>query len=320
MAINNQKQYSWWDDRNSIIEPNPHKSQRLNNEIFATPKTLYEYLDSKLYGCEEYKKAMATAIWSSIHLRTKTNFLIIGPSGCGKTELARIFAEVYCNSTLYDATTVSPVTYKGNCTMSDCLLQVDTREEAPPPWVFIDEIDKAILKGGECASMIMNELLKLTEGGELYVGKDEKSRMLVNTSRVNFVFLGTFEALRIDQKNSMGFSVNSDFKSKDSPISRDTLSNSDLLSNEFLGRINGGILQVEPMDEVKASALLSDRRYSPINRLEDLYHINIHVSDEKRQELVNMTSKYGVRGIYSELQSKINDAIFEDCTITSISL
>ena len=133
-------------------------------------------------------------------------------------------------------------------------------------------------------------------------------------------FLGTFEALRIDQKNSMGFSVNSDFKSKDSPISRDTLSNSDMLSNEFLGRINGGILQVEAMDEAKASALLSDSRYSPINRLEDLYHINIHVSDEKRQELVNMTSKYGVRGIYSELQSKINDAIFEDCTVTSISL
>lgn len=158
MSMNNQNQYPWWDDRNSIIEPTPRKSQSLSNEIFATPKTLYEYFDSKLYGCEEYKKAMATAIWSSLHLHTKSNFLIIGPSGCGKTELARILADVYSNTTIFDATSASPVSYKGNCTISDCLLQVDTRESAPPPWFFIDEIDKAILKGGECASMIMNPL------------------------------------------------------------------------------------------------------------------------------------------------------------------
>ena len=318
--MNNQNQYPWWDDRTSLVESHAGNHNRLNADIFASPKSIYDYFNSGLYGCEAYKKALSTAIWSSLHLGTKTNFIVCGPSGCGKTELARILSEVYSNSTIFDASVVSPVSYKGNCTIADCLLRVDTRKAAPPPWIFIDEIDKAILKASETGPMVLNELLKMTEGGELYVGQDERKRVLVDTSRVNFVFLGTFDALRKSQKNSMGFTSGSGLKTKDSPLSRDTLTDSELLSNEFLGRINGGILQVEPMDEAKASAILADSRYSPIDRLESLYHIDIHVSDEKKQELVNMTSKYGVRGIYSELQSRINDAIFEDCTLTSISI
>jgi hypothetical protein len=95
---------------------------------------------------------------------------------------------------------------------------------------------------------------------------------------------------------------------------------SDLLSNEFIGRINGGILEVEPMDEEKAAMMLADVRYSPIARLAEKYQIDIHVTEEKCRELVRLTAKYGVRGIYSELQSLINEAIFEDCKVKSITI
>lgn len=314
------KTYSWWDDRrnNPMTITRDVEKEKKEENIFETPKSIYNYFDSQLFGCEEYKKAMATAVWSALKLRTKTNFLVIGPSGCGKTELARIFAKVYYNTTIFDATSATPVSYKGNVTISESLLQVDTSENAQPPWVFIDEVDKAILKDNECGPMIMNELLKMTEGGKLYVGRDERHRELVDTSKVNFVFLGTFSALKKERKNSIGFSAGTEIVSKSSPITRNSLHESGLISDEFLGRINGGILEVEPMDEIKAAKLLEDERYSPIKRLEKMYRVNIEVTEEKRHELVAMTSKYGVRGIYSELQSRINDAIFEDCTVKDI--
>lgn len=314
-------QYPWWDSRTVLDDNlfNPDKDTDAKR-ILSTPKSLYEYFDTGLYGCEAYKKALATAIWSSINLNTKTSFLVIGPSGCGKTELARIFAEIYGNTVIFDASAVSPVSYKGNCTISDCLTSINTDKHVLPPWVFIDEIDKALLKNDDLGQMIMNELLKMTEGGELYVGKDDRSRILVDTSRINFVFMGTFAGMKKDRKTPLGFS---NFRLPDcdkTVVTRDDLRDSGILSNEFLGRINGGIIEVEPMNEEKASALLSDRRYSPIKRLEELYHLNIRLTEEKKKELIGMTAKYGVRGIYSELQSRINDAIFEDCTVKSITI
>ena len=121
-------------------------------------------------------------------------------------------------------------------------------------------------------------------------------------------------------KNPIGFSGSPVPAIDKNTVTRDDLQRSGVLSNEFLGRINGGIIEVEPMDEIKADALLSDSRYSPISRLEELYHIKISLSDAKKHELIGMTAKYGVRGIYSELQSRINDAIFEDCTVKAITI
>lgn len=314
----------WWDDRStfsaSIVRDTAKEKELDVPAIFETPRSIYDYLDSRLFGCHEYKKAISTAIWSSLHLKTKTNFLVIGPSGCGKTELARILSDVYYNMVIFDATSASPVSYKGCVTMSQCLLEIDNGENALPPWIFIDEVDKALLKGEECGTMLMNELLKMTEGGKLYVGKDEKERVLVDTSRVNFVFMGTFSALKKERRPSFGFTSDTACTAPSAPVTRDMLHQTQLLSDEFLGRINGGILEVEPMNETKAAALLADERYSPITRLEEKYRIKINLSDTKRKELISMTSRYGVRGIYSELQNRINDMIFEDCTAKTLTI
>ena len=77
---------------------------------------------------------------------------------------------------------------------------------------------------------------------------------------------------------------------------------------------------MEPMDEKKAEALLADENYSPIKKLERKYRVEIELSEERRRQLVGMVSKYGVRGIYTELQTLINDAIFEDCYTEKITL
>ena len=312
----------WWDDRTKQMASimRDVEKERRETDIFSTPKSIYKYFDKRLFGCHEYKKALSTAIWSSINLKTKTNFLVIGPSGCGKTELARILSNVYYNTTIFDASTVAPVSYKGTVTMSQCLLEVDTSDHAKPAWIFIDEIDKALLKESELAPMIMNELLKMIEGGNIYAGTDEKNKKLVDTSKINFVMLGTFSELKNERRKSFGFLSEPDTQDSGSTITRDTLHNSSQLSNEFLGRINGGIIEVEPMDEKKAEALLADENYSPIKKLERKYRVEIELSEERRRQLVGMVSKYGVRGIYTELQTLINDAIFEDCYTEKITL
>lgn len=312
----------WWDDRTKQMASimRDVEKERREADIFSTPKSIYKYFDKRLFGCHEYKKALSTAIWSSINLKTKTNFLVIGPSGCGKTELARILSNVYYNTTIFDASTVAPVSYKGTVTMSQCLLEVDTSDHAKPAWIFIDEIDKALLKESELAPMIMNELLKMIEDGNIYAGTDEKNKKLVDTSKINFVMLGTFSELKNERRKTFGFISEPDTQDSGSIITRDTLRDSSQLSNEFLGRINGGIIEVEPMDEKKAEALLADENYSPIKKLERKYRVEIELSEERRRQLVGMVSKYGVRGIYTELQTLINDAIFEDCYTEKITL
>ena len=312
--------YSWWDDRLKQEAPirRDEEKEREKAHIFDTPKNIYNYFDSEVYGCHEYKKALATAVWSSLRLHTKTNFLVIGPSGCGKSELARVLKKIYYNTVIFDATSVSPVTYKGTATISQCLLEVDTEDYSVPPWIFIDEVDKALIGRRELGPMVMNELLKMMEGCELYAGADERHRVRVDSRRANFVLLGTFNGIKKEHKNPIGFCAGDDAETAVTHVTRDMLCKSNILSNELLGRINGGILEVEPMDEKKAEAILSDKRYSPITRLEQKYRIHIDVTEEKWKELIGMTSKYGVRGIYSEIQSRINDALFEDCNANSI--
>lgn len=76
--------FPWWDDRNTRTPKEPIKKNAIEiNRIFSSPKSIFDYFDSKIYGNEQYKKSLATAIWSALKKDIKSNFLIIGKSGCG---------------------------------------------------------------------------------------------------------------------------------------------------------------------------------------------------------------------------------------------
>lgn len=57
----NIREQPWWDDRSTLsIESEAVNSY--DKQIFTTPKSICSYLDSKIYGCNDYKKKMSVAI------------------------------------------------------------------------------------------------------------------------------------------------------------------------------------------------------------------------------------------------------------------
>lgn len=307
--------YKWWDDRATISDATI-AGVRYDKAIFANPKSIYAYFDSKIYGCDDYKRKMAVAIFNAIHKRIKTNFLIIGESGCGKTELARVLKEAYPNTVIFDSSNASPKSFKGNNSITDCLLNIN---DTQPAFVFIDEFDKCLFKGSEIGSMLESELLKLAEGAQVFVG-DDKHRKVFDTALVSFIFMGTFAQLKKERSITIGFNSSTNFVEKESPISKDDIVDSGIISNEFIGRLNGGIIQLPAMTPDKVKAMLSDSRYSPVSRLERQYNLTINLTPNRIDELANLTPKYGVRGIYAELQEKIGEAMFENSDLRSVTI
>ncbi|MBR1622744.1 MAG: AAA family ATPase [Pseudobutyrivibrio sp.] len=311
----NEKKYNWWDDRATIMPNAPNADY--NKEIFKTPKSINNYLDSKMFGCEQYKKRMSVAIFSAIHKNIKTNMLVIGNSGSGKTELARILKEIYPNTVIFDASLVSPKSYRGNTSFSDMFLSLDTTK---PAFCFVDEIDKALCRHeSELGSLMQNELLKLVEGSELFVGED-KNKKQIDTRLVSFIFMGTFDSIRQERKSSIGFGSDATLSNQDTPVTKEEIEESETLSAEFLGRLNGGIITIPPVTESIAKAVLADERYSPISRLEKTYGVSIKLKTTNIEELAQNTTKYGFRAIYSELHEKLCAALYEDSASTSIDI
>ncbi|SDB16400.1 AAA family ATPase [Eubacterium oxidoreducens] len=313
--IKNETSYKWWDDRATITTNKPDAD--FDKELFKTPKSIKNYLDSKMFGCEQYKKRMSVAIFSAIHKKVKTNMLVIGNSGSGKTELARILKEIYPNTVIFDASLVSPKSYRGNTSFSDMFLSLDTTR---PAFCFVDEIDKALCRHeSELGTLMQNELLKLVEGSELFVGED-KNKKKIDTSLVSFIFMGTFDSVRQERKSSIGFGSDVTLSNKDTPVTKEEIEDSETLSAEFLGRLNGGIITIPPVTESIAMAVLADERYSPISRLEKTYSVSIKLKTTNIEELAQSTAKYGFRAIYSELHEKLCDALYEDSNSVTIDI
>ncbi len=51
----NSRGQPWWVDR-ATVNINFTETGAYNEKLFISPKSVYSYLDSKIYGCEKYKK------------------------------------------------------------------------------------------------------------------------------------------------------------------------------------------------------------------------------------------------------------------------
>lgn len=317
MAMNYQNQFPWWDDRN-VPPPKPNsRVNSINFDLFRTPKTIYDYFDLNMQGCEEYKRKLSVAIWSAINKNIRTHYLVIGESGCGKTEVFRVLKQIYPNVVIHDSSNSSPKSYKGNNTLSDAFLNINP---SLPSFIVFDEFDKCLSRGnnGDLGYMMQTECLKYLEADEPIYAGGEKDPHQVDISKTNLFFVGAFSALKKDRKSCLGFG-SSAVESKDAPITFDDIVDSGTLTNEFIGRING-IIQLPAMNNERALQIIKDPRYSPAKRLSNLYGVPIIISDEKAIELASSVEKYGMRQVYSKLNEIISESLFEDPDTTTINI
>ena len=291
--------------------------------IFDTPKTIYDYLNSHLYGHIEYKKVISTFIWKAIHGRTPGTILVAGESGSGKSEMIRILSKIYdSNINIVDGSTVVPHGYKGTNHLSTQLSVLDFNNEIFPPILVIDEFDKMLNRGNGSWSEtgLLSELLKFLEGGLYNCGTDDKPRY-VRTEKLSVILLGSFSSLTDQvQSYTIGFGCNKEDNSR----IRSTLTKDQILSQltpELQGRISQ-IVILNNFTEDDYLKILKDSNYSPIVKLQEQYGVKFFVSESKYYEIAReaFNSLTGVRSMNNKLEAYLDEELFNNPDVKEITI
>ena len=293
-----------------------------------SPADLYLYLSANIYGQERAKKSASMLVYNHLQGRRR-NAIFSGPTGCGKSEIWRTLSKKIPCIKVFDATALSADGWKGSLHWRGIFESVpkELRE-----WMIIvlDEFDKSAepVFGGngntDYSKLIQNTLLRIMDGDTVtFEGDDKRDGFSVDCSNVSIVMLGTFETLLAQKsradRSELGFN-SAGIRRKDYDYSNTVITLDDLirygnLRREVAGRVQS-ITQLHPMAEGDFLALLNTPETSPVDRLSDEYNIPITVSDVLKHQLCRKASesKLGVRFIRSQIQQRVDDLLYEDCT------
>ncbi|WP_044937867.1 AAA family ATPase [Pseudobutyrivibrio sp. LB2011] len=276
----------------------------------------YEEIEKSVIGQPELKLFLANIWHYLLCLRdgapVNNNVLLAAPSGSGKTETYRALRAYFAKNIpgfpiySFDTSQLTTTGFKG-ADASEILepLALSGFQKAMGI-VFLDEFDKKIMPSyatgrNDVNAEVQSNLLTIVEGAEVKVKKD----IIVNTNRVMFVGMGSFDSFRKKREDvpvKIGFGANAEDKKVEhyAPITKE-----DMLeaggTNEFIGRfplvINYQKLTHEAFDKIIDKLVES---------LEISYGCELKVSQEMRAELYNMVdSKFGCRAFESQLRTLI---------------
>ena len=295
--------------------------------LATSPRMIYRYLSPRIYGQEEAVRAASLLLYNHIRGR-KRNLLFVGPTGCGKTEIWRTLQKVYPPVRIIDSTFITMQGWSGSFKLQD-IFQGMSRDEIERSIIVFDEFDKfcepKIGSGGtNYATASQSELLKMIEGARMCFPKDkEKDALEFDSSRISFVFCGSFERLvkektAYEEKETIGFGR--DCQKADSNLQYlDTITPQDLVAyagirQEIAGRIHQ-IVQLHPMTENDFRSILRDEYISPVHTLEKQYGVTIHLNGEMEKRLAAEAAEtgFGVRYLQSRLQEYLDEEMFGDC-------
>ena len=243
----------------------------MKNKEIPTPKEMVKELDKRIYGNENLKKKLTTAIYrklitmqmnkgQSTDILDTPNILICGGTGTSKTYSVKCIADML-SIPVYtiNASQLTPNSYKGTG-INDELYYIVSEggyNESEPSIIFLDEIDKLACFSNdskEVGELVMGELLKLVEGkGEMNLSASMGGRQVpfsLNLDNIIFIFAGAFDGivdivkkrLGEDKKKSVGFGVGmvNDKKVEGKKDYYQLITKDDLnkygLTPEFLGR------------------------------------------------------------------------------------
>lgn len=293
---------------------------------YSTPKKIYDFLNTYVYGQDKAKKEAAMLMWN--HMRgNKRNIVMAGPTGSGKTEIFRNLSKIYPNIAIFDATQFTGEGWKGSTKLKDIFLNAKC-DDQERMIVVLDEADKMFEEHLNSSSNIIlqNELLKLIEGDTVSVKADGGPMMeecSFDTSNISFVFMGSFENLMKNKeisakKNGIGFTSNVK-EVKDTDMYDEKITPEDLvmyanIRPEIAGRIDS-IVQLDRLLEDDFYRILCDNKISPLKKAESQYNVNVKMSDAAKHELARKASenKMGVRYMNGYIRQALDDQMFVNC-------
>ena len=295
-----------------------------DGNIFKSPKSIYDYLDSFVYSHDDYKRELSVYIWKHVHGHRSGAFLVAGQSGSGKTEMIRALNNIYPNIVIADGSTIVPQGYKGNSQLTTQIANLDFENEEYPPIVVIDEFDKLVSRsrGSWSDTCISGELLKFIEGGTypISLGHNDKTRF-VDTSNMAVILLGAFSSVE-ERKHSRGIGFGSDERqSGDATYRLEKKDIFDQLTPELIGRISNVVI-LNPLTEWDYLRILNDERYSPVSRLSNEFHLNLTISRKRYEEIAHEAylSGTGVRSMNTVISRYVDDELFNNPDVTEIEI
>ena len=292
----------------------------------SSPSTIKNALDEYIIGQDSAKQALSVAVYN--HMKRinnpvvnqttlfKSNVLLVGPSGTGKTLLVSTLARVLNVPFVHvDATVYTESGYVGEDVASILTKLLEECEwdltKAQQGIVYIDEIDKKCKRSASASSGkdvsgegVQQSLLKLVEGTQVKVQKNNGETVEIDTTNVLFIAGGAFIDLYSKNKKSViGF--------QEPDVEQDLQINSDDLIEyglipEFVGRFPV-VTVLKSLDK----SMLIDIMCKPRNCIVDQYKslfllddIDLIFSDEYIEKIADETLKKntGARGLHSVIE------------------
>lgn len=284
------------------------------------PRKIYDWLEKRIYGQKEAVKAASMILYNHMKGR-KRNVLFVGPTGCGKTEIWRALSKKYSGIKIIDSSMISGEGWAGSFKVNNIFDDMSRQEAEHAIFVF-DEFDKLCepqvgASGTNHSQIIQNGLLKLIEGTTVSLKKFK-----VDTSKISFVFCGSFERLtemKSESGKSIGFGAEVEKQDKYS-VYENQLNPEDFvryggMRPEIAGRINQ-IIRLQPMTAESYKAILEDDLMSPLRQLERQYDIKLCLDKDAEERLTEEAAetRMGVRYLRSRIQEMLDDQMFRDCS------
>ena len=296
------------------VKPSPETAEvDLNN-----PASIYKYLLKNVYKQEEYCKDAAMLLYN--HLRGITSrAFICGPSGSGKTYVMECLKKLWPRIVVVNAAKLSKEGWSGGNKVTDFLQRVDAENQ--DYIIVFDEFDKCAKPqhssgGDNVSSTIQSEFLKLVEG-EIVRIKQDKTEQVFDTSKMSFVFCGSFaekakEIAEKESERSFGFtsSAAKHVEAFDRKLNLDDLIDFGVIPE--LASRSTMISNVRPLTKEDYEYLISDHPGSPIKQLSETYGIELKVSKKKCKEIAEeaFRSGLGVRNATSQIRRMIDENVF----------